>query len=330
LASHVSREHSSDGRTCHCLGFLSKSHLAQTFPIYSDILYGLGLLGHWLTNSIDYSVVKDSPEPSVRSPGSDAQLQRFDEHMKSEFPSFFKEKLQKFWQSETEMESEEIRKAKENIGRLATSVFPEILEEFFQRWQQSQESRSSVSQLQQTPGYEMSGEAQPSALVPNHPRQGVEAFFVPPPAPQSGSLSLSTIRQVSQTSKPSSDSGYYSTGNSSYGPFQGSSIYGPQQQVPEFTCPNIEPRTNAYPVPAPMLGEPPSFDSTVKQSDFGLGNGSQWTLDSSLTVPGLEDEATIGFDMLQAQGGVQSLFDPNFFGMPDDFDLDFRGEEPDP
>jgi hypothetical protein len=287
-------------------------------------------LGHWLINPIDYSVVKDSPEPSVGSPGSDAQLQRFDKHMKSEFPSFFKEKLQKLWQSETEIESEEIRKAKENIGRLATTVFPEILEEFFQQWQQSQEGRSSVSQFQQTPGYEISGEVQPAALVPNPPRQGVEAFYVPPPAPPSGSLSLSAIRQVSQTSKSSSDSGYYSAGNTSYGPFQGFSTHGPQQQAPEFTCPNIEPSTSAYPDPSPMIGEPSSFANTVKQSDFGLGNGSQCILNSSLTVPELGDEATMALHMLQAQGDVQLLSDTGFFPMLDDFNLYFRGEEPDP
>jgi len=291
--------------------------------MYRDILYGLGLLEYWLTNFIDYSVREDSPEPSVGSPGSDAQLQRFDKHMKCEFPSFFKESLQKrLWQSETEMESEEIRKTKENIVRFTTNVFPEIVEEFFQQWQQSQEGRSSTSQLQQAPGHGMSGEAQPSALVPKAPRQGVEAFYVPLPAPPSGSLSLSAIGQVSQTSKSSSESGYYSAGNSSYGPFQGSSTYGPQQQAPEFTYPDTESKRCAYSDSSSMIGVSPSFDSTVKQSDFGLGNESQWTLGSSLTVPGLED------DMLQAQGDVSSL--PDSFFVLQDFDFDFGGEQPHP
>jgi len=269
-------------------------------------------------------MMEDSPKLAADSPGSYAQLQRFDEHIKCEFPTFLKEKLQRLEQSEIEMESEEMRTAKETIIKSLNSVFPEMVAEFFQQWQQSQEGRSSTSQPQQAPGYGAPGETQSTPLVPNPPRHGVEAFYVPAPAPLSGSVPLSAIGQALQTSKPTSDSGYYSVENSSYGHFQGFNTHVLQQQAPECTAHNTAPTRSADSDSSAMIGQSSSFESSVNQSDLGLGNESQWIF------PILEDGATLGFDMLPAQGDILSIEDTSFLDLLDDVNLGFGREEQHP
>jgi hypothetical protein len=144
----------------------------------------------------------------------------FEEYQKRVLPALLKERIQKCLQSDSDSESQDIRQTKETIERIINRIFSEVMEDLFKQWHQPQEQQTSgVPALNDT-------QAPVSTSIPQFqpPRQGMAAFYVAPPSVQtSTSLSLSdlnTLSQGVQLPKPTSDSGYYSTGPSSYGQYQ--------------------------------------------------------------------------------------------------------------
>jgi hypothetical protein len=241
----------------------------------------------------------------------------FEEYQKRVLPALLKERVQRRLQSDSESESQEIRQTKENIERIITSIFSEVMEDLFQQWHQPQEQQASgfpALNDAQTPVSTSVSQFQP-------PRHGMAAFYVAPPSvPTSNSLSLSDfnpLRQGVQSSKPTSDSGYYSARTSSYGHLSKSSTDGPSSSQPAkasqhhpFALPSSSrfsdrQATSSYVDPnapgfkqldsntertVPMdlafeAGNSQSSLGTIEQSELcPIGNAGRWTLDESQSV----------------------------------------------
>src|SRR5437879_4100459 len=82
---------------------------------------------------IDY-VRENAPKSAPDSPNSDAQVQLYEEFQQQELQGLVTEQLAKRLQSDSQVQSEDIRQAKETMEKIISSVIPDAMKELSRRW----------------------------------------------------------------------------------------------------------------------------------------------------------------------------------------------------
>lgn len=295
---------------------------------------------------LDYSVIENTPEVTAETSTSGGPVQRFEQYWKRTIPKLLKESLKKHLQSDSE--SAEVRETKESIERMISSIFPEVMEDMFQRWhqlQQQQTSASSTSDNNQfafsmpTAGSSSSSLQWSGSFPSNQPLNSIAQFYVPPPPPTSSSNSISISVSPWQhvpSSSAASDSGYMSTGTSSYSQTLLNGGYGSSASNRSATgtfqdsffepSSKIQPERQSTPLPS-FIGNDLRFEPVSLFRDQAQGNNPSFQTEASGTNLGSNQQSELESSkdiVVQPVAGSDPINDSEFMLNAEESDEDFN------
>jgi hypothetical protein len=249
----------------------------------------------------------------------------FEEYQKRALPGLLKERLQRRLQSDPETETEEIRRTKEHIERIIASIIPEVMNELSQQWHQPPERQAS--------GLPMLNSHRASYLSFSQAQQHQDMthfYAAPPSVPESSTLSLSDLNPLGQqlpSSKPATDSGYFSANTLMYGQVPEHSVYCPSPgqsfgaSQPHHFAP---PGRSAFSDKPSASSDTNQLDSEFMQLDFDLPRSLTMEpatilreTHSSLSAVEQPDLGSVGNQNHWSLGRSQAGFDPSFQAVAD-------------